>query len=155
MSLGSGFPPALRQEWVRQRLRPGAVIKLRQRMDDGVVHEKRFIVLHVDEQTVTCVINSRVGPFILDRPALLRCQVQMRGEVHTFMDHDSFVDCSRTRAYPSADVVNDLVREPGWILGHITSDLRDEILGALKHAPTLPPAEVGRFCLSLEAADLE
>lgn len=124
-------------------------------MDDGIVHEKRFIVLHVGQQTVACVINSNVSRFIADRAALLKCQVQMGMESHSFMDHDSFVDCSRARVYATADVVLDLVREPGWMLGHITADLRDEILGALKHAPTLPAADVGRYCLSLEAADLE
>ena len=112
-------------------------------------------MLHVDDQTVTCVINSRVGRFIENRPALRKCQVRIGADSHAFMDHDSFVDCARTRVYPSDDVVSDLVREPEWILGHITPELRTEILGTLKYALTLPLAEVGRYCLSLEAADLE
>ena len=61
MSLGSGFPPDFLRQRVQAQLRPGAVIKLVRKMDDGLLHEKRFVVLHVDETTVTCVINSRIS----------------------------------------------------------------------------------------------
>ncbi len=68
MSLGSGFPEDFRLAQVRRRLRPGTVVKLFRRMDDDKLHEKRFIVLHVDDHTITCVINSEVSQFIRTRP---------------------------------------------------------------------------------------
>lgn len=71
MALGASFPPGFLEVQIRRNLVPGAVIKLCQKMDDGKVHEKRFVVLHVDENTTTCVINSEISAFLLRRPALL------------------------------------------------------------------------------------
>lgn len=105
MSVGSGLPGDFLEAQIRRRLRPGAVIKLYRKMDDGRLHEKRFVVLHVAAHTATCVINSEVGPFVRARPELHRCQVLMPARDHEYMDHDSHVDCSRTRAFLTEDVV--------------------------------------------------
>ena len=59
MNLGSGFPDDFRLAQIRRRLKPGVVIELFRRMDDGRLHEKRFVVLHVDAHTTTCVINRK------------------------------------------------------------------------------------------------
>ena len=149
MTLGSSFPPALIEASIRRQLVPGAVIKQRQVMDDGVLQEKRFVVLHVDEHTITCVINSEVGAFLRARPALLKCQVAMSAAAHQFMSHDSHVDCSRARTYRTSDVVRELVTQPAWVLGTITTGLRDEIVAALKFSPTLSAVEATSLCESL------
>ena len=149
MTLGQVFPPGLAAASIRRQLRPGAVIKLRRVMDDGKIHEKRFVIVHVDERTVTCVINSVISAFLQARPAMLRCQVAMPAVAHPFMEHDSHVDCSRTHAYATTDVVRDLVKEPGSVLGVIAAGLRDEMLAALKFSPALSAHEVQLLCASL------
>jgi len=149
MSLGSGFPEDFRVAQIKRRLRPGAVIKLFRRMDDGQLHEKRFIVLYVDEHTTTCVINSEIGHFIRARPALLRCQVLMQREHHDFMDHDSHVDCSRVRSFLTEEVIADLMSRPEWILGDATSSCCDDIVAGIKASETLSVAEVERISSSL------
>ena len=149
MSFGSRFPPDFRKAQIERQLRPGTVIKLYRRMDDGQFHEKRYVVMHVDEHTITCVINSAISKFVLTRPALLKCQVSMPCAAHPFMQHDSHVDCSRTHRFATVDVVSDLSSQTDWILGRITADMRDEIVGALKFSETLSAAEVEILCLSL------
>ena len=149
MALGNAFPPGMAAASIRRQLRPGAVIKLRRVMDDGEIHEKRFVVVHVDERTVTCIINSEIGAFLQSRPALLRCQAAMAVAAHPFMERDSHVDCSRTHAYATDAVVRDLVREPGWVLGVIATELRDEMLAAMKFSPVLSAREVQLLCESL------
>ena len=57
MTLGNAFPPEMATASIRRQLRPVAVIKLRRVMDDGEIHEKRFVVVHVDERTVTDLVN--------------------------------------------------------------------------------------------------
>jgi len=150
MALGPAFPPGYREAHVRQHLKPGVVIKLRQVMDDGNVHDKRFVVLHVDDRTVTCVINSVVSRFIQVRPDMLKCQVLMRVSDHDFMNHDSHVDCSRARSYKTNDVVRELTAEPERMLGSVSAELRDAMVGALKFALTISPSEAELLCKSLE-----
>lgn len=149
MNLGSGFPDEFRQAQIRRRLKPGVVIKLFRRMDDGRIHEKRFVVLHVDDHTTTCVINSEISQFIRNRPALLRCQVVMRGAQHAFMDHDSHIDCSRIRSFLTDEIVADLMSRPEWILGDASSDCRVDIMAGIKATETLSVAEVEKICIAL------
>lgn len=152
MTLGSSFPPEYLRQQITRLLKPGAVIKLLKTMDDGELHEKRFVVVHVDEHIVTCIINSSVSTFLKNRPDMLRCQVSISANSHAFMDHDSHVDCSRMRRYSTADVINELLQKPKWVLGSITTSLRDEMIAAIKFAPTLSAKEVSAICLSLESA---
>jgi hypothetical protein len=95
------------------------------------------------------VINSEINPFIASRPALMQCQVSMSAAAHTFMHHDSHIDCSRTHRWDTVDVVRDLVGQPDWVLGTVTSALRDDIVSALKFARTLSQADVRTYCDSL------
>lgn len=152
-TLGGAFPPEYLRQQILRKVRPGLVIKLREVMDDGQVHEKRYIVVKTDENTVCCVINSQIGPFLQARPALLQCQVAMPVADHSFMTHDSHVDCSRTRQFATVHVVRELMRQIDWILGTITPDLRDSIVAALKFAPTLSVKEVADICAALDSVD--
>ena len=149
MTLGANFPSQYLRAHITRQLKSGAVIKLVRRMDDGKVHEKRFVVVHVDTHTITCIINSTVSTFLRQRPDMLRCQVAIDQTTHSFMDHDSHIDCSRVRTYSTADVIEDLLAKPDWLLGNITATLRDDMVAAIKFAPTLSPAEVTLLCESL------
>ena len=155
MSLGSGFPDDFRQAQIRRRLKPGVVIKLFRKMDDGRLHEKRFVVLHVDAHTTTCVINSEISAFIRARPALLRSQVRMRLEQHDFMDRDSHIDCSRVRSFLTDEVIADLMTRPEWILGDASETCRQDIISGIKTSETLSNAEVEKFSAALGSASAE
>lgn len=149
MPLGNAFPAALVDASVRRQLIPGAVVKFVAMMNDGELHEKRFVVLHVDDQTMTCAINTQVSKFIQARPELNKCQVEMKSSSHAFMDHDSHVDCSRIREYSTNEVCAQLREHPEWILGSITIELRDEVVSGLKHSPAIPPATLSAALSSL------
>lgn len=134
--------PQFLKNRLRAQLTPGAVIKLNEKMDDGKVQEKRFVVLNVDATTTTCVvINSQINQFIQKRAHLLKCQALMPQATHPFMDHDSHVDCVRTRPYGTDNVLDELVNNPKWMLGRITLQMRDDIQAALLQSPAIPPAE--------------
>jgi hypothetical protein len=149
MALGSRFPSEFLKKQIERLLKPGAVIKLYRRTDDGRFREKRYVVMHVDDNTVTCIINSEISPFVKARPALLKCQVPMPSATHAFMRHDSHIDCSRTRLFATPDVVQELIGKSDWVLGNITPELRDAIVGAIKYSETLSVAEVTLLCESL------
>ena len=153
MNLGNRFPPAFLRQQLSRRLKAGIVIKLLRRTNDGLIREKRYVVVHVDAHTVTCIINSAIGPFLQARPDLLRCQVKMTAQLHGFMAHDSHVDCSHTHTFATEDVIDELMAKPDWILGEISRDLRAEMIAAVKFAPTLSAAEVVQICRSLEGHD--
>jgi hypothetical protein len=150
MALGSAFPRGFIEAQIQRQLKPGTVIKMRQTMDDGAVHEKRFVVAAVSEHTVTFVINTAISAFLQARPALLKCQVTMPVAEHDFMSHDSHVDCHRTHTYATHEVVRDLAAQPDWVLGVISNELRVAMVAAIKFSPTLSANEAAQLCESLQ-----
>jgi hypothetical protein len=150
MALGSAFPRSFVEAQIQRQLKPGTVIKMRQVMDDGVIHEKRFVIVALSEHTVTFVINTAISAFLQARPALLKCQVAMPVADHDFMSHDSHVDCHRTHTYTTHEVVRDLVTQPNWVLGTISADLRVAMVAAIKFSPTLSAKEATLLCESLQ-----
>ena len=154
MALGSFFPPEVVAASIRRQLSSGTVIKVRQVMDDGLEHEKRFVVVHVEGETTTCVINSNIPNMVQKNARLLKCQVSIAKADHTFMDRDSHIDCSRIRRYATDTVCKQLESDPALILGKITPDLRDSICAALKCSPLIAPADLKTCLASLDAANL-
>lgn len=154
MYLGKFFPNELKSKSIRDRLKPGAVIKHEAVMDDGAVHEKRFVVVSVTEKTVTCVINTKLSNYILARPYLKECQVPVAGADREFLDHDSYIDCSNFRIYSTAEVVEQLLENPGWIYGYIDEELRAEIISKLHLSDAIAPVDLKKFCSDLIAATL-
>lgn len=71
MSLGSLFPKGLATASIGRQLQPGTVVKFNAIMDDGKLHEKRFLVLSVDARTTTLVMSSEISAFIRARPEIL------------------------------------------------------------------------------------
>ena len=155
MTLGDHFPADLKKASIIRRLVPGAVIKIMALMDDGLVHEKRFLVVHIDENTVACVINSTINPIIANNPVILKCQVAIDANHHTFMDRDSHIDCSKVFQYTTDEVISSLEAMPDWILGDVKSGVRDQAVAAIKHSPLISPIVAGVLCASLESANLE
>ena len=155
MILGDSFPKELVLASIRRHIQPGAILKFRFAMDDGQQQEKRFLVLAVDDETLTCVINSNIPRLVLKTPALLTCQVTIDKKRHEFMDWDSHIDCSRVRRYPTTEIEAQLIQNKNWILGKIHSELRDEILAALKFSTTESPEIINDCCSALSSADLE
>lgn len=154
MGLGDAFSVEMKEAFARRCRLPGAVIRCPQVMDDRKVHEKRFVVLHVDDETLTIVINSELNEFVERTPALRQCQVAMPKADHPFMRWDSFVDCSKIRKYRTQDLVNHLASNTTDAIGTITPELRDQIVSALKHSVTNLPADVKICADALNQAQL-
>ncbi|WP_156404450.1 hypothetical protein [Curvibacter sp. PAE-UM] len=148
-TIGAKLPPQILRERIVQRLKPGAVIKLNARMNDGNVKEKRYVVLSVTAKTVCCVVNSEKNAFVQARPTLARHHVPMDASSHVFMDHDSFVDCTQTKTFETSQVVSDLMERTEWMLGAISLELRDRIVTSLTTSSTIAPNLTQPLCNEL------
>lgn len=153
MSLGDAFPKAMVQASSERQLKPGAVVKLKAALDDGIEKEKRFVVVSVTAYVFVCVMNSEIHPFIAKDPRLLKCQVKALSEKHEFADRDCHFDCSKPFIFRKSEVLDQLATNPAWILGRIDEDLRDEIRAALKASHLIPPIQCASMCEALDSID--
>ncbi len=150
-TFGDAFSPEERRKSVLRRLQPGVVIYLEVVFPEGP-RSKYLVVVHVNEQCCTLVVNSEVNPFIENHPELAVCQVRIDAERHAFLEHDSHIACHQVQRLPTAAVIHDLMADMDRFKGELHEEVRLEVIAAIKRAPTLSPAEQTMFARALEGA---
>ena len=61
-------------------------------------HEKFLIVAGVDKERIlvcTVMINSQINQYILKRPKMLVCQLEIKKADYDFLSHDSYINCAQ------------------------------------------------------------
>jgi hypothetical protein len=76
------------------------------------------------------IINTRIHPFILERPDLSSCQVAIKVSDYAFLDHDSYINCIDLYSFND----NELTDSKGRIKTHTIN----EIKGAVAASKTIP-----------------
>lgn len=150
MSLGNFFPANYARMQIERQLQPGVVVKFEALMDDGKVHEKRFVVLDITQDTFTCVINSEVSNFILSKPHMAACQVALDLARHPFMSRNSHIDCSRIRTYSRESVIDQLCANPGWVLGVISENVLTEMTAAIQSSKMISKSQAAQCCAAIQ-----
>lgn len=152
MSLAHAFGKTAAKESASRQLKPGVVIKMLQKMDDGKVQEKWFVVVQVNASTVTCVINTKVPRLFQHKPHLLMTQIAVTEAEHPFMDHLSHLDCSKVMCFPTVNVIDQLTAKPEWIKGTASDTLLSGMVSALSSTPLLTKTESVAYCAAIAAA---
>lgn len=150
MSLGNYFPANYARMQIERQLQPGVVVKFEALMDDGKVHEKRFVVLDVSQDTFTCVINSEVSLFISSKPHMVACQVVLDLASHPFMSRDSQIDCSRIRTYSREDIIDQLCANPDWVLGDISKNVLAQMATAISTSKLISKSQAVQCCAAIQ-----
>jgi hypothetical protein len=150
VSLGDSFPVALRRVHVEEALKPGCVVRLEIKFPN--ITKPKFLILVAtdDPEYLTFIVNSEIHPFIQSKPHLLQCQVSIDAASHDFLDYDSHVACHETLPIRREDVIKALVADPSSIKGTISSDVRAQVVAAVKFAKTLDNDKKKRIIESLD-----
>lgn len=149
-NFGAHFPPELLRPRIEAALIPGCIIKLVLKFPEKT--REKFLVLVADDdpEYFTFIINSEINPFISDRQHLLQCQVSIDAVNHAFLEHDSYIACHEIRSLKREEVIRELVSKPEAIKGNISSDVRIQILAAVKFAKTIEKDKKSRIIAALE-----
>ena len=74
-------------------------------------HEKFLIIAGVaPDRILVCsvMINSQINQYIMKRPKLLACQVELKGNDYDFLSHNSYANCAQPiKAKLGAFMIND------------------------------------------------
>lgn len=77
----------------------------------NIDHEKFIIIAGVAQDRIlvcSVMINSQINQYIMKRPKLLACQVELKGNNYDFLSHDSYANCAQPiKAKLDAFMVND------------------------------------------------
>jgi hypothetical protein len=61
-------------------------------------HEKFVVIVGVEAEKVlvcTVLINSKINQYILKRPKMLACQVEVKADNYDFLSHNSYINCAQ------------------------------------------------------------
>lgn len=152
-SFGAHLPAELLRPRIEAALKPGCVIKLQVKFPQ--ITKEKFLVLVADDdpEYLTFVVNSEINPFIANKLSLLQCQVAIDAVSHDFLDHDSHIACHEIRSMKREDVIKRLISDPSCIKGEVSSDIRGQIVAAVKFAKTIEKDKKNRIIAALENMD--
>ena len=137
---------------LKPAIRAGTVVSVFAKTSDGATRSKRYVVMHIADEYIACIINSQPTEFALSKDAIRRCQVAIEAGDYPGMDHSAFVDCSRVFQLDIDDVLAQIDLERWRHHGAISRPLAERIIGALTVAPTIAPRRAAELCASLRAA---
>ncbi|HKV37599.1 MAG TPA: hypothetical protein VJX67_00190 [Blastocatellia bacterium] len=102
-------------------------------------YQDKFLLLAcVNPAPLYLVINSEPAAFIRANKALLDCQVCITKNDHSFLDHDSYVDCLKAYSIEQSEVERQVLSEMGKRLkGRLSSKAVQAVLDAVADSPTL------------------
>lgn len=84
------------------------------------------------------LINTDMPRFALNRPKIAQAQVKLDATVHTFLEHDSFADCSRIfDKMPEDDIVKQIMDDGSCVIGELPRATRSRIVEAVSGATTV------------------
>jgi len=114
---------------------------------------KFVVVLYVDRKydvLLIFIVNSKIPPFIENDEHLKSGQVLLEQATYTFLDHDSFLNCTEVRDELDMDAVLDhLLEVPGDYKGELKDAEKNEIVLFVKKAQTISEDEKALIIKSL------
>lgn len=110
----------------------------------GIDHEKFLIVAGVSENKIlvcSVMINSQINQYIMKRPKMLACQVELKCADYDFLSHDSFANCAQPiKAKTELFMVDDL-KYCGLLKESDLSLVQQQIISS----GSLTPEEIAKF----------
>lgn len=90
------------------------------------------------------LINSRIRPFIQNRPELLASQVLITATKYGFLEHDSYIDCSRVLSFGERDLRD---------IQKIQNNTRTEIKKVVSTSKLIEPIYKALICGKLKSSE--
>ena len=110
----------------------------------GIDHEKFLIVAGVSENKIlvcSVMINSQINQYIMKRPKMLACQVELKCADYDFLSHDSFANCAQKKKKKTELFLVDDLKYCGLLKESDLSLVQQQIISS----GSLTPEEIAKF----------
>lgn len=135
--LGDHFPDDEKDAYLKSHLVPGQVLYLFCPFTRPP-KDKYVVLLTMSPQPLLFVVNSRIPAFAAKRPHLAGCQVLIDAMDHSFLDHDSFINCAEViDALDREAVLSQLRADTSRLRGCVSPPVMAEIVDAVNGARTI------------------
>jgi len=147
--LGDFFPEAERAHSVARSLKPGQIVYLYCAFITPP-KDKYLLLLCRSAPPLLFMINSRIPAFVQARENLRQCQVRLDPADYSFLDHESWLDCSRViNQFDDEEIVNQVMQDSGRVKGPLKRSTKDQVARAVERARTISTADKSLIVSSL------
>lgn len=151
--IGDSAPLPLRKDFVNKHMKAGQVLYLPCSFFDPP-KDKYLVMVCAGPDPLLIPINSRIRPYIEDRPDLKQCQVRISASDYSFLSYDSYIDCTRVIAdFSEADIRDQLLSAIERVVESLTTATIGLIVAAVRKAPTISQRYKKRIIPSLSDND--
>ena len=148
MVLGDYLDDEKKRQYIHSRLKPGAIL-YRHCEFTKPPKSKFLLVLQVQSETLVFVINSAINSFLESKKPLREAQISIDQANHTFLDYDSYINCTEIECLDTAILVEEIMQNMDQIKGCITEGLKAKVIATIDDSFTLSPAEIAKLVASL------
>ena len=108
MSLGDFFPEDLKQKFAERNIDIGQSILIK--VDNfNISYDKYIVLIGFDKEHLDCgavIINSEINENLFTTNDLKSLHVEIDVQNHSFLEYNSFINCSEIKAYPKQQLIN-------------------------------------------------
>lgn len=141
-NFGDNLPPNEKDRYIRSKIAPGQIFYLFCATSDKTKKDKFLVVAACSEPLLFFVINSDINSFKKLRPHLIPLQIEIDPSNYPFLDHKSYIDCSKTVEWFTEDeIVNQVIQDMGRIKTELTRETRNKICQEIRSSRVFPLIE--------------
>ena len=141
------FPDLLKQDFSERNLQVGSVLLIY----DSVAKKDKFHIIvgfdHNKISTASVRINSEKNANVFRTSYLETLCVTIKNSNYDFLDHNSFVDCSKVVEWETKVLGNLLKDDPDILKGNLEEKDLDSIRSVLSTARTIEPKKRKKYGL--------
>lgn len=143
-TLGDAFPDSFKKDYSERNIKVGSVIISLDRSTIPIPKEKRFVIIGETPDHIalgTIYINSEINFNVIRTQDLRDLQFEVLAEGRDYLDHDSYIDCSKIKLRNKAELLQLLKDKPEACLGEVSTHDLALIIQNVRGAITISPAE--------------
>ncbi len=147
--LADAFSEEFRKQFAETNLKVGSVIKTFV-TDTKPQKIKRFVILGISADKLaigTLYINSEINPNLFPTLELQKLHLKLEKQDRDYIDHDSFLDCSKVYEKEYTDLLAVLQNDANCLIGQLSVDDLRLVKKTVKEARTIPVRTKKKFGL--------
>jgi len=109
--------------------------------------DKFLVIVCLDPKPLLVFINSRINTLIQRNPDLAQCQIVIDAENHTFLDYDSYIDCSEVCSFQQDHLEE---QAKSQFKGTVSSQVLSEIDAAIQKSPLISTRQLSWIAQALK-----
>lgn len=149
MSLADSFPDSIKENFASRNIDIGKALFI-EIPEFQIPYKKYWIIVAINNprtSIVGVIINTRINTNIARNEYLRSQHILIKQCDHSFLDYDSYVDCSKLQKRPFRDVYKAIVENPNIVVGNVTDEMLRQIHLKITCSKTISPKEKKEFGL--------